>query len=149
MTAEKTGSVSELVSEESSTQVEERACKVVLYIEDDPHNMELMGHIIARSPGLNANMLKANNAELGIELARKHQPDLVLMDINLPGINGDEALRRLRYFQETRDIPVVAISANAMPHNIESATTAGFEAFVTKPVNVGMLRETISKLLNI
>lgn len=149
VTKDKFGSATEVVSEEPTAQAEERPCKVVLYIEDDPDNMELMRHIIARSPELNASMLKAHNAELGIELARKHLPDLVLMDINLPGINGDEALRRLRYIQETRDIPVVAISANAMPHNIESASAAGFEAFITKPVNVGVIQQTISKLLNI
>ena len=70
------------------------------------------------------------------------------MDINLPGMNGDDAVRKLKHMQETRDIPVIAISANAMPHNIESATAAGFEGFITKPVNVRIVQQTISEILN-
>lgn len=122
--------------------------KVVLYIEDDPDNMDLMRHILARAPRLDVKMLEAGNAELGIELARKHRPDLILMDLNLPGINGDEAVKKLKCIEETETIPVIAISANAMPHTIETVKADGFEACITKPVNVKAIQQTINELLN-
>lgn len=143
------GFVTETAPEKPTIPAKDKLEKVVLYIEDDPDNMELMSHILSRSPELNVRMLKANNAELGIELAKKHQPDLILMDINLPGINGDEAVRKMKHMQETKTIPVIAISANAMSHNIESAIAAGFEAFITKPVNVGLIQKAISEILDI
>lgn len=148
LTEERFGFVTKAMSEKSTIPADDKPGEVVLYIEDDPDNMELMKHILVRSPELNVKMLKAHNAELGIELAREHQPDLILMDINLPGMNGDDAVRKLKHMQETKDIPVIAISANAMPHNIESATAAGFEGFITKPVNVRIVQQTISEILN-
>jgi CheY-like chemotaxis protein len=84
---------------------------------------------------------------LGVELARVHQPDVILMDINLPDISGIEALRVLRDDPTTAHIPVVAVSASAMPHDIERGIQAGFLRYLTKPINVSEFMETLNKAL--
>lgn len=117
----------------------------VLYVEDNPANMRLMESIIGRFP--DARMLTAFNAETGIDLARKYIPDLILMDINLPGMNGIEAMQCLQGFSETADIPVVAISADAMPVDIEKAMHAGFKAYIPKPINVVSTCQAIEDFL--
>ena len=98
--------------------------RTLLYVEDNPANLELVKQLLLRRPDFR--LLTAAKATLGIELARSHQPDLILMDINLPGISGIEALRILRSNGATAHIPVVALSANAMPHDIEFGIKAGF-----------------------
>jgi CheY-like chemotaxis protein len=90
--------------------------------------------IIARHPELE--LLTAVNGTLGIELARAHLPDVILMDINLPGIDGFEAMHILHGDPLTEHIPVIAISANAMPLDIESGIKAGFFRYITKPIKV-------------
>jgi PAS domain S-box-containing protein len=106
----------------------------VLYVEDNPANMKLVQQIIARHPELE--LLTAVNGTLGIELARAHLPDVILMDINLPGIDGFEAMHILHGDPLTEHIPVIAISANAMPLDIESGIKAGFFRYITKPIKV-------------
>jgi CheY-like chemotaxis protein len=106
----------------------------LLYVEDNPANMKLVEQIIARHPDIR--LLTAVNGNSGIEIARASQPDVILMDINLPGINGFEALRILRENTATEHIPVIAISANAMPLDIERALKAGFFRYITKPLKV-------------
>ena len=91
----------------------------------------------------NANMLSAYNAEQGIELAKHERPDLILMDINLPGMNGIEALELLQQFPETKEIPVIAVSAAVMPSEIKAGKSAGFIEYISKPIDVGNLVETI------
>ena len=137
------------VEVKSLSSNEDSACRVLLYIEDDPDNQCLMRHIIDRMPAVKIDFLEANNAELGIELAREHQPDLILMDIGLPGMNGTQALRELKRRPETRAIPIIAVSADAMPPNIEAALHAGFEAYITKPINIAKTQLTISETLGI
>jgi CheY-like chemotaxis protein len=114
--------------------VHEAAQRTLLYVEDNPANLKLVEQLIARRP--NMRLLSAGEALLGIDLARKHQPDLILMDINLPGISGIRALKILREDPLTRHIPVVAISANAMPHDTAKGLEAGFFRYLTKPINV-------------
>ena len=106
----------------------------VLYVEDNADNLDLVSRILSRRPGVR--LLSAPRAQLGLELARAHRPDLILMDISLPGMDGFEALRRLRGFDETRDIPVVALSSNAMPNDVQRGIDAGFTRYLTKPLNV-------------
>jgi CheY-like chemotaxis protein len=106
----------------------------VLYVEDNPSSLRLMEEIIALIP--NVQMLSAHNAELGLELARKYRPDVILMDINLPGMNGTEALEELKRIKETRTIPVVALSANAGESDIRKGLKAGFHNYLTKPIRV-------------
>ena len=106
----------------------------MLYVEDNPSSLHLMEEIIALIP--NVQMLSAHNAELGLELARKYRPDVILMDINLPGMNGTEALEELKRIKETRTIPVVALSANAGESDIRKGLKAGFHNYLTKPIRV-------------
>lgn len=106
----------------------------VLYIEDNPANLRLVSQLLMRREGIS--MLSAHEPLLGLDLAMQHLPDLILLDINLPGIDGFEVLKRLRNDAATREIPVIAVSANAMPKDIENGLVAGFDDYVTKPINV-------------
>ncbi len=117
----------------------------ILYVEDNPANLQLMEMILGRVGSLNLHT--AHTAEIGIEITEQVQPDLILMDINLPGMNGIEALKVLRNRPETQKIPVIAISANAMPHDLTLAKKAGFEAYITKPFNIPDVIATISREL--
>jgi len=89
-------------------------------------------------------VLVAETAEAGIPMALKEKPDLVLMDIHLPGMNGIEALARLRGDAGTKAIPVFAFTASVMPQDRREITSAGFDGFVSKPINVKEFLETIA-----
>ncbi len=108
--------------------------RALLYVEDNPANLKLVEQIIARRPDLR--LLTAVNGHLGIEVARASQPEVILMDINLPDINGFEVLRILREDPATAHIPIVALSANAMPPDIEKGLEAGFFRYLTKPIKI-------------
>ncbi|MDO8310333.1 MAG: response regulator, partial [Sideroxyarcus sp.] len=122
----------------------------VLYVEDNPANLKLVEQIIARHPDIS--LLTAVNGNSGVEIARDKQPDVILMDINLPGINGFEALKILRADPATAHIPVIAISANAMPRDIERGMKAGFFRYITKPIKVdefmGALEDALKYVQN-
>jgi PAS domain S-box-containing protein len=118
----------------------------LLYIEDNPANLTLVEQIIARH--VDMHLLTAVNGNLGIEIARKSQPALILMDINLPDIDGFKVLKILRTDPATAHIPVIALSANAMPHSIASGLEAGFFRYLTKPIRVNELMETLSLALD-
>ena len=81
-------------------------------------------------------LLSASRARLGIDLARAHQPDLILMDIHMPEMDGITAMKKLRGYEETCDIPVIAVSANAMETDIKKGLDAGFNAYIPKPFNI-------------
>jgi len=117
----------------------------ILYVEDNPDNMKLMEMIIGRIG--NTRLLTAYNAELGLDLAKNERPDLILMDINLPGMNGIEALQQLQKTSETKDIPVIAITAAAKPKEAEDGLKAGFRDYITKPIKVSAFIQTIEKTL--
>ena len=117
----------------------------LLYVEDNPANLKLVEQIIARHPDIR--LLTAVNGNSGIELARASQPEVILMDINLPGISGFEALKILRADPATAHIPVVALSANAMPRDIEKGLKAGFFRYLTKPIKVNEFMETLDVAL--
>jgi PAS domain S-box-containing protein len=119
----------------------------VLYVEDSPANLALVEQLIARRPDMR--LLTAVNGTLGIELARASQPDLILMDIHLPGISGIDALKILREDPNTKHIPVVALSANAMPANVKKGLEAGFFRYLTKPVKVTEFMETLNAALKL
>jgi CheY-like chemotaxis protein len=118
---------------------------LLLYVEDNPANLKLAQQIIARRPDLR--LLSAVTGTVGVALARTKQPEVILMDINLPDISGIEALGILRTGPTTAHIPVVAISANAMPHDIEKGLQAGFFRYLTKPINVIEFMDTLNKAL--
>ena len=119
--------------------------RTLLYVEDNPANLKLVEQLIARRPDMR--LLSALNGNLGIELARANRPAVILMDINLPGISGIEALQILRADPATAHIPVVALSANAMPRDIEKGLRAGFFRYLTKPIKVDQFMDTLNVAL--
>jgi PAS domain S-box-containing protein len=121
------------------------SARTVLYVEDNPANLALVEQLIARRSDVQ--LLTAVEAQAGIELARKHIPDVILMDINLPGMNGYEALDILRKDPLTAHIPVLAISANAIPLDIERGLHAGFFSYLTKPIKFGAFTELLDVAL--
>jgi PAS domain S-box-containing protein len=119
--------------------------RTLLYVEDNPANLKLVEQLIARRPDMN--LLSARDGLLGIELARANQPEVILMDINLPGISGIEALKILREDPVTAHIPVVALSANAMPRDVEKGLQAGFFRYMTKPIKISEFMDTLEAAL--
>ena len=106
----------------------------VLYVEDDPLNLRLVERLIATVP--NATMLSTADPHAAIDIARLRRPDVIVLDINLPDMDGYTLLARLSALAETADTPVLAFSAAAMPEDIERGRTAGFDAYLTKPIDV-------------
>jgi len=119
--------------------------RTLLYVEDNPANLRLVEQIIARHPSLR--LLSAVNGDRGIEIARASRPDVILMDINLPGINGYEVLKLLRAEPSTAHIPVIAISANAMAPDLAKGLKAGFFHYLTKPIKVKEFMESLTEAL--
>ncbi len=119
----------------------------LLYVEDNPANLQLVEKLIARRPDIH--LLTAVDATLGIALARERRPDVILMDINLPGISGTEALKMLREDPLTAHIPVLAISANAMPRDIRNGLEAGFFRYLTKPIKVTEFMDALDVVLSL
>ncbi|MBF0247170.1 MAG: response regulator [Alphaproteobacteria bacterium] len=117
----------------------------VLCIEDGPANMALLKHYFECVDDIE--MLAATTAEEGLELARARKPGLILMDIHLPGMSGVEAVAKLREDPETKTIPVIAISADAMPEDIQVAIDQGFNAYLTKPIRFPVLEGLIEELM--
>jgi signal transduction histidine kinase/ActR/RegA family two-component response regulator len=117
----------------------------LLYVEDNPANLKLVESIIALSPDLR--LLSAPDAHLGIALARTHTPDLILMDVHLPGMSGIDALRVLRADPATAAIPVIAVSASAMSHDIALAMSNGFFRYVAKPIDIAEFSAAIDSAL--
>jgi CheY-like chemotaxis protein len=119
----------------------------LLYVEDNPANMKLVEQIIARHPDIR--LLTAVDGTSGIEIARASRPDVILMDINLPDINGYEALETLRLDTATALIPVIAISANAMPLDVERGLNAGFFRYLTKPIKINDFTDALGTALEL
>ena len=119
--------------------------RLLLYVEDNPANLKLIEQLIARRPDLR--LLTAQNGRDGITLARGYLPDVILMDINLPGINGIETMKLLRLDPATAHIPIVALSANAIPRDIEMGLEAGFFRYLTKPIKVNEFLETLNEVI--
>jgi len=117
----------------------------ILYVEDNPANLTLMEDILKCRPGIK--LLSASRAQSGIDLAQTHQPDLILMDINMPGMDGITAMKKLKAIEETRNIPVIAVSADAMDAQVEKGMQAGFKSYITKPFNIPQLFEEIDNFL--
>ena len=124
----------------------EEPSRVVLYVDDDPANMLLVESLIQQRSTLR--FLSARDGISGVALASASQPDVILMDIDLPDISGIEALQRLACDPATARIPVIALSANAMPHDVERGKAAGFFRYLTKPVNINELMTTLTAALD-
>ncbi len=119
----------------------------VLYIEDNPANLRLVEQILSMREDINFS--SAHEPFLGLELAFAHQPDLILLDINLPGMSGFEVLKKIHQHKdpEMKNTTIIAVSANAMQSDIDKGFEAGFDEYVTKPISVKALLETIEKFL--
>ncbi|MEO8298262.1 MAG: ATP-binding protein, partial [Burkholderiales bacterium] len=121
------------------------ACPLLLYVEDNPANLQLVNEIVALRGDLR--QMSAPDAQLGIELARAHAPQVILMDINLPGLSGQDALTILRADARTAHIPVIALTANAMARDVTEGLDAGFFRYLTKPIDVHTLNAAIDHAL--
>jgi PAS domain S-box-containing protein len=119
--------------------------RTLLYVEDNPANLMLVEDLIARRPDIR--LLTARDGNRGIEIARASRPDVILMDINLPGISGLKALKILAEDPTTAHIPVVALSANAIPRDIQKGLEAGFFRYLTKPIKVNEFMATLDVAL--
>jgi CheY-like chemotaxis protein len=119
--------------------------RTLLYVEDNPANLQLVEQIIARRPDMH--LLTAANGTSGIEIALASQPDAILMDINLPDISGFEALTILRSEPATAHIPVIAVTANAMPSAVKEGLKAGFIRYLTKPIKVDEFMDALDAVL--
>ena len=117
----------------------------VLYIEDDPASKKLLQQFLLAYPGIN--FITAWSAEEGIVLARQHQPELIFLDIMLPCMDGREAVQKLRQEAVAGDTPIYAISADAIPANIDRAMACGFNGYITKPVNLQAIRDIVDSTL--
>jgi two-component system cell cycle response regulator DivK len=118
--------------------------KLILIIEDNDKNLKLVRDVLQVKGYATA---EAGNAEDGIVLARERKPDLVLMDIQLPGMSGIDAIGMLRADPATAAIPVVAVTASVMPQDRNKITEAGFDAYVGKPINLKEFLDTVRKML--
>jgi signal transduction histidine kinase/ActR/RegA family two-component response regulator len=143
-----------LVSEQSeasiqvSPRVDAKAPKyTLLCVEDNPANLMLIERLLDRRTDIQ--LLTAKDGTHGIEIARAVKPAVILMDINLPGISGVEALKILSVDPGTKSIPVIALSANAMPHDIQKGLEIGFFRYLTKPIKVDQFMETLDVALNV
>ena len=116
----------------------------LLYVEDNQINAQLVKAIYRRHPEVR--LIVAANGSLGLEFAHAHRPDLILLDINLPGMDGYEVKRRLDADEATAGIPVVAISANAMPQDLEKGRAAGFADYLTKPIDIRRLEAAVDRV---
>ena len=121
------------------------ASHTLLYVEDNPANLKLVKVIVGFRSDLH--LLAAPDAHLGIEMAKAHQPHLILMDLNLPGMSGVDALCELRRDPRTNRIPVLALTDNAMPRDIEKGIEAGFYRYLTKPINIDEFNQAIDSTL--
>ncbi len=121
------------------------ASATVLYVEDNPSNLRLVERILSQRPGIH--LLSTPQGRTGIDLARKHKPDLVLLDLHLPDIQGHEVLTNLRGNETTAQIPVVIISADATPRQMQRLKEAGAQAYLTKPIAVGRFLQVLDETL--
>lgn len=129
----------------ATTRKELTEPKRIIYIEDNPANTDLMKLIFSSEPNLTLETFET--AEAGIEVITKNPPDLVLMDNNLPGMDGIEATRILKYNNATKSVPIIGVSANAMSHDFERAADAGMDIYITKPFQPDEVLESITEIL--
>ncbi|MGI8552256.1 MAG: ATP-binding protein, partial [Dehalococcoidia bacterium] len=135
------------IDEPAATETEPAAAaaRTVLYIEDNLSNLRVVERVLSRRPGVR--LLTAMQGGLGLELARQHRPDLILLDVHLPDTTGDVVLRQLQADPGTRELPVVVVSADATARQIERLLAAGARAYLTKPLDLKRFMEVIDALL--
>lgn len=134
------------VAERSSSPSLPESVKCILQIEDNLSNLKLIEQMLTRYPRLR--LFNATDGAEGIELARREQPDVILLDIHMPGLNGYQVLEALRAAPATRAIPVIAVTANATTEDIAQGQAAGFDAYLTKPIAFPTLIDSIRQVVN-
>jgi CheY-like chemotaxis protein len=117
----------------------------ILYIEDNLANLALVETILAERPEIT--LLSAVQGQMGLDLASEHSPDLLLLDMHLPDIQGEEVLKRIQEDPRTRDVPVVVVSADATPATLRRLTAAGAAAYLTKPIDVAEFLAAVDRFL--
>ncbi len=131
----------------SLRDVSNNAQRTLLYVEDNPANLSLVEQLIERRSDLN--LLSATDGLSGLRMAREQLPDLILMDINLPIMSGLEAMRLLKSSAETSHIPIIALTANAVPRDIELGLSAGFFRYLTKPIRIDEFMSALDVALDV
>jgi len=137
------------IEEESDSiqpSLAENIKKGILYIEDIPANVNLVKRILTKRPHIE--LISASNALDGIKIAQTQIPDLILMDIHLPGMDGLTAFKKLRTIEATRNIPVIALTAGAMDSQIKKAMAMGFHSYITKPIEIPKFLNRIDGVLS-
>jgi len=129
----------------ASADSAEQIKKVVLYVEDNPANLRLISQIMERL--VDVELVTAHTPQLGLDIAESRAMDLILLDINLPGMNGFEMLDKLRTIGNYSNVPILAVSANAMPGDIEKGLNSGFDEYITKPINIQNFIKTMEGYL--
>jgi CheY-like chemotaxis protein len=119
--------------------------KLILYVEDNPANLDLVKRIFTYRKDIE--LISAPDALKGIELAENNQPDLILMDIHLPGMDGLTAFKKMKEKNKTKNIPVIAVSADAMDVDKKKALNAGFVEYITKPLDITVFPEKINQII--
>ena len=132
-------------SSEGDVTIERRDHHLVLYIEDNAANLRLVERVFERRPAIE--LISASEGLHGFELVRTRQPDLVLLDINLPDVSGEEVLRQIRDDPLTATIPVVVVSADANYRQVQLLLEAGAVAYLTKPLDIQDLLSTVDELI--
>ena len=127
-------------------EVASAAPRTVLYIEDNLANLQLIERILGYRPAIT--LISAMQGSLGIDLAKEHQPDMILLDLHLPDMPGEEVLRRLDANERTRKIPVVVVTADAMEGTSKRLIASGANTFITKPLNISAFLETVDEILS-
>lgn len=130
---------------EAEVTIARRKPHLVLYIEDNAANLRLVERIFERRPAIE--LISASQGLPGLELVLARQPDVVLLDINLPDVSGDEVLRRIRADPLTSTIPVVILSADANYRQVQLLLEAGAVAYLTKPIDIHDLLDTVDELI--
>ena len=118
----------------------------VLYIDDNPVNLKLTAHLLAKRPRIH--LICAHSPGLGIQLALGRQPDLILLDINMPGMDGYQVMEVLKTYARTRSIPIIAVTANATPRNSAMGGTSGLVDYLTKPLNAEKFLAAVDRCLD-
>ncbi len=142
-----TASRGDVISEDVDAYAVTGGKHTILYVEDNPNNLRLMEEVMGRFP--NVTLLSASTGEEGLKMARDQYPDLIILDINLPGMDGFEALREIQRFDDTRNIPVIALSASAMPKDITRGLRAGFQNYLTKPIDIPKMVRAVNVALKV
>lgn len=124
----------------------EKTQYTLLHVEDSPEIQELVRYILTSRPSIK--VISAETVAEGVQQAKKHQPDLVLMDVHLPDGSGLDALKQMQAFKETANIPVVALTSLATQLQIEEGLKEGFKYYITKPIDVPEFLETVDRILD-